>query len=123
MNPSYLLRSILYCVILLSLVVTARILFAFYSIQQEETINTDEDGFDVISKNDTASLDIIGKSEAVQSWLAKQQDDRKSLSEVESSLRVDEAAQLSQRRNPKFEPVDPEIERLQNQVHQFKFIQ
>lgn len=108
----------------MSLMVTVKILLAFYSIDNENTILDDENSFDVIPRNDTASLDIIGKSEAVQSWLAKKQEPRKPLSEVESSLRVDEAAQLSARRNPKFETiVDPEIERLQNQVHQFKFMQ
>ncbi|CAL2040603.1 unnamed protein product [Caenorhabditis brenneri] len=122
MNPSFLLRTLLYCVILVSIVATFKVLVAIYSIDSE--MNGDEDGFDVIPKNDTASLDLIGKSEAVQTWLAKQQDEKKSLSEVESSLKVDEAAQLSQRRNPKFETVvDPEIERMQNQVHQFKFVQ
>lgn len=91
--------------------------------KQEDNLNAEEENIDGIPRNDTASLDIIGKSEAVQTWLAKKQENKKTLSEVESSLRVDEAAQLSQRRNPKFDPIDPEIERLQNQIHQFKFVQ
>ncbi|CAO4374149.1 unnamed protein product [Caenorhabditis nigoni] len=125
MNPSYLLRTLLYSVIVLSLILSFKVLVAIYSIDEDKSITKDEENaFDVLPKNDTASLDIIGKSEAVQSWLAKKQNSRtKSLSEVESSLRVDQAAQLSARRNPKFEAVDPEVERLQNQVHQFKFVQ
>lgn len=75
----------------------------------------------MIPKNETDSLDIIGKSEAVKSWLEKRKNLPKSLSEVESSLHVDEAAQLSHKRNQIVEPSDPDIERRQNRMHQFKF--
>ncbi|KAF1757807.1 hypothetical protein GCK72_014264 [Caenorhabditis remanei] len=92
--------------------------------KQEEIGTSEKEIPATIAKNETISSDdIIGKSEAVQSWIETKQNPRKTLSEVESPLRVDEAAEMSQRRNPKFEAFDPEIERLQNRVHQFKFVQ
>ena len=92
--------------------------------EQEEIGTSEKEIPATIAKNETISSDdIIGKSEAVQSWIETKQNPQKTLSEVESPLRVDEAAEMSQRRNPKFEAVDPEIERLQNRVHQFKFVQ
>ncbi|CAL49441.1 uncharacterized protein CELE_F35G2.5 [Caenorhabditis elegans] len=121
MNPNYLLRSCLYGVIFFSLVVTAKILISYYSYGAEESITASSDDFEMIPKNETDSLDIIGKSEAVKSWLEKRKNLPKSLSEVESSLHVDEAAQLSHKRNQIVEPSDPDIERRQNRMHQFKF--
>ncbi|CAI2350752.1 unnamed protein product [Caenorhabditis sp. 36 PRJEB53466] len=89
--------------------------------EQEETGG--EEAIEVIRKNETVSLDLVGKSAAVQTWLAKQEGVQKPLSAFESSLKVEEVEMKSKRRNPKFEPIDPEVEKRNNRVHQFKFVQ
>lgn len=102
---------------------TAHILNFSYSLFPDQEDTSDDPVVEVDRRNETASIDLVGKSAAVQTWLAKQSSAQKPLSAFESSLKLEEVHVLSKRRNPKFEQVDPEIGKRENRVHQFKFVE